>query len=127
MVPVRVGVAVIAVQIVFIVVGSLAVLTAVVFGLLWIDIRRSRRVEEPTMPLAEVFGDAEADAIVREAVADFRRQILPGLDDPTQEFDLVDPNWDRSSREIHHMTVPEFQDVNAEFTRLIERGWPQQT
>lgn len=71
----------------------------------------------------EDFTDAEAKAIVHEARQDCRRH----LDEPTQEYDLVDPGWDRSSREIHHMTVPEFTEVNAEFLALIERNWPNQT
>jgi len=66
---------------------------------------------------------AHAEAIVREAFDDLRRH----LNEPTREHDLVDPGWDRSSREIHHLTVPEFQDVNAKFMGLIERNWPNQT
>jgi len=47
--------------------------------------------------------------------------------DDTQPIDIVDRDWDRSSREIHHLTVPEFTDVNERFIALIEAEFPNQT
>lgn len=51
------------------------------------------------------FSKAEAEAIVRDAVADFRRRTSPGLDDPTREHEVV--NADRASRQIHGLTAPQ--------------------
>jgi len=44
-----------------------------------------------------------------------------------RELFAADGPWDRSSREIHHMTVPEMQETNAEFDALIEANFPNQT
>lgn len=63
--------------------------------------------------------DPEAEALVRESFA-------ARLDD-TQPIDVVDGPWNRTEREIHHMSVPEFTDVNARFVELIAANWPNQT
>jgi hypothetical protein len=61
--------------------------------------------------------DAAADRLVCET---YERSL-----DDTQPIDIVD--LDRSSREIHHMTVPELQAVNAEFLALMKTNFPNQT
>jgi hypothetical protein len=98
---------VIALQVTSLVLGSLAVLVAVVFGLLWLDLWRQRR------------------AAHRERI----ERVLRDLFQPDEAVptDVVDGPWDRSSREIHHMTVPELQAVNDEFLALIEENFPNQT
>lgn len=58
------------------------------------------------------FSKAEADAIVREAVADFRRRNVPGLDEPTREFDVIGP------RQIHGRTASELAAEAAQFARI---------
>jgi hypothetical protein len=97
-----------ALQIVAIVVGSLAVLTAVVFGLLWFDLWRQRR-------------DAEIERI-EQTLRDLFR-----LDD-TQPIDIVD-GYDRAAAEAREWARIERDlacdaDFRAIATRL-ENEFPQ--
>lgn len=89
------------------VVGALLAVTLVVLALFWLEARRTARRRE------------------REDLDRYLRELFAA--DDTMPIDVVDGPWDRSSREIHHMTVPELEAVNAEFTTLIEANWPNQT
>ena len=89
------------------VIGSLLVVTLVVIALFWLDEWRKDRARDRE----------DLDRVLREL-------FQP---DDALPIDVVDGPWDRSSREIHHMTVPEFQAVNAEFLALIEENFPNQT
>lgn len=47
--------------------------------------------------------------------------------DETVPLDVVDGPWDRSTREVHHMTASEFTEMNTEFAALIAANWPDPT
>lgn len=89
------------------VIGSLLTITLVVIALFWLEARRTVRRRE------------------RDDL-DRRLRALFAADD-TVPIDVVDGPWDRSAREIHHSTVPEFTAVNAEFLELMQTNFPNQT
>jgi hypothetical protein len=78
----------------------------------WVAVWKASRSLKP-----QRFTDAEAEDIVQDAVADYRRC----LEEPTREHDLVpDP---RTARQVHSKTVPELAAERYCAERAEKRKW----
>lgn len=103
-------------QIVAIIVGSLAVLTAVVFGMLWVEVRRGEKSRRPGLD------DTQEFDVVTDAFNDYRRLVhdltvseLLDLDESRREL------LDQLGRDLEADTDEWVADEFCDIARRLKR------